>query len=417
MKAYLDYSATSPVKTEVKKAMEPYLTEEFGNPSSIHSLGRSARQAIDEAREKIAQFLNAKNSEIVFTSGGTEADNLAVRGMAKSKIQNPKSKPHIITSQIEHHAILNTCRALEKEGLAEVSYIKPNRNGIIKVEDIERAIKPNTVLVSIMYINNEVGTVQPIREIGKMIEKNNEARIKNKELRIYFHTDAVQATEYQIMDVQHLHVDLLTISGHKIGAPKGTGALYVKTGTPIGEILFGGEQEMNLRAGTENVAGIVGLGKAIEIIQNSKIKSQNIGKLKNYFINRILKEIPKVELNGDKINRNPNNTNFYFAGIEGESILLNLDLAGIAASSGSACTSQSLQPSHVLMAIYDKPERAHGSIRFSLGYKTTKEELNYTIKNLKIIVNKLRAMSPLWKSSTKLTISHIPGMSVKVLRK
>ncbi len=398
MKVYLDYAATTPVKPEIKKAIEPYLTTDFGNPSSIHSWGQKARQAVDIARTQAADFLGCDSAEIIFTSGGTEADNLALRGIINSelRIQNSQ-KPHIITSQIEHHAVLRTCEYLEKEGMAEVTYLKPNREGIIEVEKVQKAIKANTVLVSIMYVNNEIGTIQPIRDIGKILEKENQ----NRQQKIYFHTDAVQAAEYLPMNVDSLHVDLLTISGHKIGAPKGIGALYIRKEIPIQKILFGGEQEMNLRAGTENVIGIVALGKAATLLKNPKsafrheFRNPKIIELRNYFIDRILKEISGTELNGSKELRNPNNANFYFKYIEGESILLNLDLVGIAASSGSACTSQSLEPSHVLMAVYDHPERAHGSIRFTLGSKTTKEEIDYVAQNLKIIVRKLRAISPL----------------------
>ena len=408
-KVYLDYAATAPVKKEVLDAMLPYLTEKFGNPSSLHSFGQEARQAVDEARKKIADFLNCDISEIIFTSGGTEADNLAIKGLFFKLKPSIKKVPHIITTQIEHHAVLNSCKALEKIYDVEVTYLKPNSDGIIEVEKVRKAIKDNTVLVSVMYVNNEIGTVQPIREIGKMIEVEN----RNRKNRIYFHTDAVQATEYQEMNVDYLHVDLLTLSGHKIGAPKGVGALYIKKGTPIVQMMHGGEQENNRRAGTENVAGIVALGKAIGIIKSQKsigskdrsaeiydeiIKSvKRIQELRDYFIDKIFEEISEVELNGSKEDRSPNNVNIYFKYIEGESILLNLDLVGIAASSGSACTSQSLQPSHVLVAVYDDPQRAHGSIRFTLGDKTTKKEIDYTVEKLKIIVKKLRDMSPLYK--------------------
>lgn len=305
--------------------------------------------------------------------------------------------PHIITTEIEHHAVLRTCENLEKNGLAEVTYIKPGKDGIINILDVKKAIKKNTVLISIMYVNNEIGAIEPIREIGKMIEKENRKRLEEN-VKIYFHTDAVQAAEYLPMDVDYLHIDLLTISGHKIGAPKGIGALYLRRGTPIGKIIFGGEQELNRRAGTENVAGIVALGKAVEIIENRKKKIENrVQKLRDYFIKRVLKEIPNTELNGSRELRSPNNANFYFKYIEGESILLNLDLAGIAASSGSACTSVSLKPSHVLMATYGDAERAHGSVRFTLGDATTKAEIDYTLNELKKTVSRLRAMSPLTK--------------------
>lgn len=405
MKVYLDYAATSPVKKEVLKEMLPYLTIEFGNPSSIHEWGRSARTAVDESREKVAKFLNAESSEIIFTSGGTEADNMAIAGVVGQETRNKKPLdtarggqetkeiPHIITSQIEHHAVLRTCENLEKQGLAEVTYIKPDADGLIDVHDIESAIKENTLLVSIMYVNNEIGTVEPIREIGKMIEKKNDQRKIDGLKRIFFHTDAVQATNYQKMDVDYLHVDLLSISGHKIGAPKGIGALYIRKGTKISPIIFGGEQELNKRAGTENVAGIVALEKAIELVE--KTDSIAVAKNRDYLIDRVLKEIPETSLNGSRENRNPNNASFYFKYIEGESILMNLDLVGIAASSGSACTSLSLQPSHVIMALCGEAEQAHGSIRFTLGGDTTKEQIDYVLDNLKIIIKKLRAISPL----------------------
>lgn len=405
MKVYLDYGATSPIKEEVRKEIMPYLENKFGNPSSIHSFGREARVSVDKARKNVAEFLNANENEIIFTSGGTEADNFAIRGIVVSsgaRLTN-NIRPHVITTEIEHHAILRTCQHLEKNGLIEVTYLKPNKEGIIDLGNVKKAIKKNTLLVSIMYVNNEIGTLQPIREIGKMIESINKQRTTDNKQQIYFHTDAVQAAGFQKMDVDFLHVDLLTISGHKIGAPKGIGALYIRKGTPVNKILFGGEQELNLRAGTENVVGIVALGKAVELLRskNKEANIKNIENLRNYFIDKILKEIAKVELNGSREFRNPNNANFYFTGIEGESILLNLDLVGIAASSGSACTSQSLEPSHVLVSVFDNPERAHGSIRFTMGEKTTKEEIDYTIKNLKVIIKKLRAMSPLWKETNE----------------
>jgi len=424
MKVYLDYAATTPVRKEVKQAMMPFFKSEFGNPSSIHRWGQVVRQAVDEAREKVTQFLNCHPGEIIFTSGGTEADNLALRGISNfpacqrlalagrqfpiskpiSDFRQPFSIPHIITTQIEHHAVLKTCQHLAETGQAEVTYLKPDKEGIIRTTDVQKAIKKNTVLVSIMYINNEIGTIQPIREIGKMIERMNESgsRKSVSGKRIYFHTDAVQAAEYFPMDVDFLHVDLLTISGHKIGAPKGVGALYVRKNTPIKKIIFGGEQEINRRAGTENVAGIVALGKAIEVLSNEKceMRAKKIIALRDYFTQKVFKEIPDVSLNGSRNLRSPNNANFYFKYIEGESILLSLDLAGIAASSGSACTSLSLEPSHVLRALYDDPERAHGSVRFTLGEETTKEEINYTIKNLKTIVKRLRDISPLTKKGS-----------------
>jgi len=391
MKVYLDYAATKPVKKEVFEAMESYFKQEFGNPSSIHSFGRKARQAVDESRATIANFLGAKNSEIIFTASGSESDNLAIKGVIGAvKI----SKPHIITSQIEHHAVSKTCEALEKNGVA-VTYLKPNVEGIIEPEKIKKAIQPNTVLVSIMYVNNEIGTIQGVREIGKLIEKEN----KNRKQRIYFHTDAVQATEFLPMNVDFLHIDMLTIAGHKIGAPKGIGLLYVREGTPIIPMVHGGEQERGMRAGTENVAYIVGLAKAIELIQNSELKIKNVKKLRNYFIEKIQKKISEVHLNGSKENRTPNNANLYFKYIEGESIVLSLDLEGVACSTGSACTSQSLEPSHVIMAVYSDPFRAAGSVRFSLGEQTTRQELDFAIKKIKEMVARLRKISPYNKES------------------
>jgi len=395
MKVYLDYAATAPVKDEVIEATQPVLKDSFGNPSSIHSWGQSTRRLIDEARLKVANFLGADISEIIFTSGGSESDNLAIKGLIvqSTKYKVESVKPHIVTTLIEHHAILNTCKYLEKTGQAEVSYLKPNKEGIVEAEDVKKAIKENTVLVSIMYVNNEIGTVQPIREIGKMIKKVNGERLSANGQRIYFHTDAVQATEYQNMNIDYLHVDLLTLTGHKIGALKGTGVLYVRKGTPLIPMIHGGEQERGMRAGTENTLGIVALAKAIELILTDE--TLEIKKNRDYFIEKVLKEIPEVYLNGSLEFRSPNNANFYFKYIEGESILLNLDLVGIAASSGSACTSQSLQPSHVLMAVYDNAERAHGSIRFTLGGKTTKEEIDYVAEKLKEIIERLRRISPL----------------------
>ena len=413
VRVYLDYAATGPVKQEVFDEILPFFKGDFGNPSSMHEWGRSARIAVDRARTQLEKFLNLREGRVIFTSGGTEADNLAIKGLVLPFLNKNEQKPHIITSTFEHHAVLNTCKALEKNGV-EVTYIKPDKDGLILVSAIEKAIKKNTVLVTIMYVNNEIGTIAPIREIGQMIEKENENRKLNKESKVYFHTDAVQAAEYLNMDVDYLHVDLLTISGHKIGAPKGVGALYIRKGVPVLPIITGGEQEFNLRAGTENVAGTVALGKAVELIQKSEFKIDDLKNLRDYFIDRVLTEIPETQLNGSKDFRSPNNISIYFKYVEGESILMNLDLVGIAASSGSACTSLSLQPSHVIMAVYADAERAHGSIRFTLGQATTKEEIDYTIENLKNIIKKLRAMSPLApkkykvQSASKVTIVIIP---------
>lgn len=425
-KIYMDYAATSPVKPEVFKAMKPYFSEKFGNPSSIHGYGQETRHAINNARDKVAEFLNCEPFEIFFTSGGTESDNLAIRGIVLKTLQLDKTvKPHIITSSFEHHAILHTCKDLEKMGLAEVSYINPDKEGIIHAEDIKRAIKPNTILVSIMYVNNEIGTVQPIAEIGKLVSLNNELRIKNNgkinnpssvihNSRIYFHTDAVQAIEYFDCDAKKLRVDMLSLSAHKFGGPKGVGAIYIKKGTPIKPIQTGGAQEYNLRAGTENVAGIVGLGKAVELLaehpkdvrsfRGAQVSGKRLGptfvrsarmiEIRDYFINQVTTKIPDVKLNGSKKFRCPNNINLNFKNAEGESILLNLDLLGVAASSGSACTSGSLEPSHVLKSIGLKDEESHGTIRFTLGEKNTKKEVDFVVSELVKIVEKLRKMSP-----------------------
>ncbi len=387
-KIYLDYAATAPVRPQIEKKIMPFLSEKFGNPSSIHSFGREARKAVDEARESVAKFLNCEPLEVIFTSGGTESDNLAIRGI----VTNYKLVPHIITSKIEHHAVLHTCKQLEKEKLAEVTYLDVNKTGRVKPEDVKKAIKKNTILTSIMYANNETGTIQPIREIGKIIEKENKKR-KNK---IYFHTDAVQAAGYLNCNIKYLHVDLLTLSGHKLGTPKGIGVLFIKKGTPIHPLITGGEHEAGKRAGTENVPGIVAMGQAVKLSQNGREKSQ-IKKLRDYFEKQIMTKIPDVELNSHPKDRLPNISNLNFKYIEGESILLNLDLKGIAASSGSACTSGSLEPSHVIMTIYDDPLRANSSIRFSLGWDINKKELDYVIKILPGIIKKLRKISPFGK--------------------
>ncbi|HLC38969.1 MAG TPA: cysteine desulfurase family protein [Patescibacteria group bacterium] len=387
-KIYLDYAATAPVRPQIKSKILPYFSEKFGNPSSIHKFGREARKAVDENRKTIADFLNCQADEVIFTSGGTEADNLAVRGL----VTNSKFIPHIITTQIEHHAVLNCYRELEKAKRAKVTYLRVNPQGQVNLESIKRVIQKNTLLVSIMYANNETGSLQPIREIGKMLEKMNKSRAKNGH-RIYFHTDAVQAAGYENCNTKWLHVDLLTLSGHKLGATKGIGALFVKKNTPIKAQSLGGEHEFGLRAGTENVPAIVGFGKAIKMANNS-LETKKIKKLRDYLQKKIIDLIPDVQLNGDIKKRVPHILNLNFKYVEGESIILNLDFKGIAASTGSACTSGSLEPSHVIMAMYQDPFRAHGSIRFSLGWKTTQQEIDYVIKVLPKIIKKLRQISP-----------------------
>ena len=421
---YLDHSATTPVDPQVLKAMMSYFSDKFGNASSIHSYGQEARASVDQARETVANFLNCKTTEIIFTSGGSESDNLAIKGLIEAissqnhklqitdhkQIPNSKSEKlkaesykleanpilHVITSAFEHHAVFDTVKELEKEGKVEATYVVPGNDGIVTTEEIKKAVRENTVLVSIMYVNNEIGTLQPIREIGKIIEKINLGRFdmgKGLE-RIYFHTDAVQAAEYFNMDVNYLHVDLLTFSAHKIYGPKGTGVLYARKGTPLKHQIVGGGQEYKIRAGTENVAGIVGLAEAVKQITNHKSQITNIKNLRDKLIKGIEKNISACRLNGSSIDRSPNNISFSFKNAEGESILLNLDSLGIAASSGSACTSGSLEPSHVLLAIGTSTEEAHGSIRFTLGRGTTEEEIDYVIKVLPDIIKKLRKMSP-----------------------
>ncbi len=383
MKVYLDHAATTPVDPEVLKAMEPYFCNKFGNASSQHFFGQEATKAVDKARDKVADFLNCQPDEVIFTSGATEADNWAIQGIASSA----KNKFHIITTSIEHPAVLETCKHLERAG-AEVSFIKPGADGIVKVEDIEKEIKDNTILISVMYVNNEIGTIQPIKDIGKMLKKINKKR-KDK---IHFHTDAVQAVNYCPMDVNELGVDLLTISGHKIYGPKGVGALYVKKNTPLKPGQLGGHHEFGLRAGTLNTPGIVGLGKAIELAPT--INKEKIKKLRDYLWQQIQEKIKNVKLNGSLTNRTPNNLNVSFAKVEGESLLLALDMEGIAVSTGSACSSGSLEPSHVLMSIGLSHEQAHGSLRITLGKGNTKEEIDYFIEKLKKAVERFRKMAP-----------------------
>jgi len=389
-KIYLDHAATTPTDKRVLDAMLPYFSDKFGNAMSLHSFGRDAEEAVDEAREIVANFLQAKSSEIIFLSGATEANNLAIRGVVKSFWSKHKKKPHIITTAFEHHCVLEACEALENEGLAEITYLKPNKEGIVKPEDIEKAIKDNTVLISVMYVNNEIGTVQPIQAIGKLI-KNINSQISNRKSQILFHTDATQAVNYFDCDVKKLNLDLLSFSGHKIYGPKGIGVLYVKKMIPIRRILDGGEQEGRLRPGTHNVPGIVGLAKAISLI--NKKDYQKIQKLRDYLIKKVLREIPETKLNGSKKMRSPNNANFSFANVEGESLLLSLDMEGIACSTGSACSSGTLWPSHVLLAIGKKAEEAHGSLRVTLGKDTSKKEIDIFVSKLKKIILNLRKIS------------------------
>ena len=392
-KVYLDYAATTPVDKKVLDEMMPYFSEKFGNPSSVHSFGGEALEAVDKARQQVADFLNCDSSEVFFTSGATESNNWTVNGIVnKAKSQKPKAESHIITSSFEHHCVLNSFKAAEKNGV-EANYLKVNKDGFVNVEDIEKAIRKNTILISIMYANNEIGTIEPIAKIGKLLKEINLEREKSNFPRVYFHTDAVQAANYLDCDVEKLGVDLLSLSAHKIYGPKGVGALYIKKGTKIKSIQQGGGQENNFRSGTHNVPGIVGLGKAISLIPENRKRTEEIKKLRDYLIDEILKNIPNSSLNGSKEFRLPHNANVSFGGIEGESLLMLLDQEGIAVSTGSACSSASLKLSHVLDAIGISPELSHSSIRFTLGKETTKEEINYVLKVLIEKIEKLRKIS------------------------
>lgn len=379
---YLDYAATTPTDLKVVEAMKPYFTEQFGNPSALYSYGREAKQAIEEAREKIAEILGTKTQEIVFTSGGTEADNFALEGVA---FANERKGKHIISTAIEHHAVLESLKFLEKRGF-KVTYLPVDKYGMVNLQDVKEAITDKTIIISVMYANNEVGTIQPVVEIGKIA----------KEKGIYFHTDAVQALGAIPTKVDGLSVDLLSISGHKFYGPKGVGALYIRKGTRMVSFLHGGGQERNRRASTENVPAIVGLGKAAEIaVKNLEDDKKRITVLRNKLIKGIMDKIPDTRLNGHPTQRLPNNVNVCIEKIEGESILLNLDAKGVCASTGSACSSVTLEPSHVLLAMGIPPEVAHGSLRLTLGRKTSEGDIEYVLRVLPEIVQRLREMSPL----------------------
>ncbi len=382
---YLDYAATTPTHPEVVKAMLPYFTEAFGNPSSIYSYGQEAKGAVGEERVKIANLIGDRDDEIVFTSGGTEADNFAIKGVA---IANESKGNHIITSLIEHHAVIETYKFLEKRGF-KVTYLPVDEYGLIDPGDVKKAVTERTILVSVMYASNEMGTIEPITEIGRI----------TREAGIYFHTDAVQAVGHIPVDVNELGVDLLSMSAHKLYGPKGVGALYIRKGSKLTPFMHGGEQERRRRASTENVPGIVGFGQAAEIAhQEMNEEMERLTCLRDRLIKNLLKRIDHSRLNGHPTMRLPNNVNVSVDYVEGESILLNLDLEGICASTGSACSSSSLEPSHVLLAMGLSHERAHGSLRFSLGKWTTEEEIERVLDALPRIVAKLRAMSPLLKN-------------------
>lgn len=385
---YLDNAATTKTAPEAVEAMLPYFTDFYGNPSSIYSLGASARKAVAETREQIASTLGAKSSEIYFTGGGSESDNWALVAAAEAYAGKGK---HMITSAIEHHAILHTCQYLEQRGY-EVTYIDVDENGILKLDELEAAIRPDTVLISVMFANNEIGTIQPIREIGALARKHN----------VLFHTDAVQAYAHLPIRVDEMNIDMLSASGHKFHGPKGTGFLYIRTGVKIRSFLHGGQQERGRRAGTENVPGIIGLGRAAQLaFSHMEERSRKEEELRDYLMERIGKEIPYCRLNGDARRRLSNNVNFSFRFIEGESLLISLDRKGICASSGSACTSGSLDPSHVLLAIGLPHEIAHGSLRLTVSWENTMEEMDRTVEAVKEIVERLRNMSPLYEDFIK----------------
>lgn len=380
---YLDNAATTKTAPEVVQAMLPYFTQEYGNPSSIYSIGASAKEAVTKAREMIAGTLGAKTNEIYFTGGGSEADNWALIATAEAYADKGK---HIITSKIEHHAILHSLKYLEKRGF-EVSYIDVDENGILKLEELKKAIRPDTILLTVMFANNEIGSIQPIAEIGKLAKENG----------ILFHTDAVQAYAHMAINVDELNIDMLSASGHKFNGPKGIGFLYIRTGIKIRSFIHGGQQERGRRAGTENVTSIVGIAKAAELaFRYLEERTEKETKLRDYLIEKITEEIPYCQLNGDRNKRLSNNVNFSFQFIEGESLLIMLDMKGICGSSGSACTSGSLDPSHVLLAIGLAHEIAHGSLRLSVSEENTMEEMDIVVSAVKEIVMKLRNMSPLY---------------------
>ena len=385
---YLDNAATTKTAKEVVDAMLPYFSEYYGNPSTIYGLGAKSKEAVTDAREAIAQSLGAQTNEIYFTAGGSESDNWALKATAEAYEGKGKQ---IITSKIEHHAILHTCEYLEKRGF-EITYIGVDENGILKLDELRAAIRPDTILISVMFANNEIGTIQPIREIGEIA----------KEHGILFHTDAVQAYGQLPINVDEYHIDMLSASGHKLNGPKGIGFLYIRKGVKIRSFVHGGGQERSRRAGTENVPGIVGFGAAVKrAVRIMEEKTAKEIALRDALIERISKEVPYCRLNGDRTRRLPNNVNFSFRFVEGESLLIMLDMEGICASSGSACTSGSLDPSHVLLAIGLPHEIAHGSLRLTLSEETTMEEIDTVVEAVKKIVERLRSMSPLYEDFLK----------------
>lgn len=385
---YLDNAATTATLKEVYEEMKPYFDEIYGNASSIYRFAGEATKAVEKARETVAQFIGAKTKEIYFTGGGSESDNWAIKATAFAKRNQGK---HIITSKIEHHAILHTCEYLEKLGF-EVTYLDVDENGVVKLDELKKAIREDTILISIMFANNEIGTIEPVKEIGAIAHEHG----------IIFHTDAVQAFAHEEINVDEMNIDILSASGHKFGGPKGIGIMYLRDSIKIGSFVHGGGQERGKRAGTHNTPGIVGFAKATEIAKNCMADNRKKEtELRNYLIDRVLAEIPYTKLNGHREDRLSNNANFSFRFIEGESLLIMLDSKGICGSSGSACTSGSLDPSHVLLAIGLPHEIAHGSLRLTLSAATTKEDIDYTIESLKTIVERLRSMSPLYEDFLK----------------
>jgi cysteine desulfurase len=383
-RVYLDYNATTPVEPQVLDAMLPYFSVEFGNAASIHTVGQRARAAVETARDQIAALLGARSQEIVFTSGGTESDNHAIFGIVRSA---PGATKHIITTSIEHEAVLNTCQALEKDGVA-VTYLPVNSEGLITVEQVEEAIRPHTVLITIMHANNELGTVQPLAEIGKLAMQRD----------IYFHTDAVQSAGKLPLDVKTLGVDLLSISGHKFYAPKGIGALYIRGGSRLQQLLYGGHHQRGFRPGTENVPGIVGLGKAAELARLALASdAERVGNLRDKLEQGLVAHIPDSHLNASRAPRTPNTTNLTFPGIEGEAMVIALDMKGIAVSTGAACSSGAVEPSHVLTAVGLSADDARASIRFSLGRHTTAAEIDYALEAVPAAVAQLRELSPTYR--------------------
>jgi cysteine desulfurase len=384
---YLDYAATAPIDLDVKQAVDEANEKYFGNASSLHTIGQRAKGQMEQARETIARYINAAEAnEVYFTSGGTESDNWAIKGIALAQMEKGK---HIITSAIEHHAVLHACEFMEKMGF-EVTYLPVARDGSVRIADLKAAIREDTILITIMAANNEIGTIQPIKEIGEIARKRG----------ILFHTDAVQALGSMPLDVQAMQIDLMSISAHKVYGPKGVGAMYIKKGTEIENLMHGGAHELRRRAGTNNVPGIVGFGKAVELLkQNEAVYVAHYTQMRDYLRDRIENELDEVILNGHQEKRLPNNLNVSFAYVEGEALLLSLDMEGICVSTGSACSSGSLKPSHVIEALGLDENYLHGTVRFTVGRQTTKEDIDYTVDRLKSVIARLRSMSPLYKDS------------------